>query len=120
MFQKGSALVLVTGVALVAAVSAFGGSSAQQATTVTVMAGMPEFGLKLSKKTVPKGVVTFKVTNMGSLPHDFKIFGKKTPLLKSGKSATFKVTFKKAGKYPYLCTVAGHAAAGMKGRLIVK
>jgi uncharacterized cupredoxin-like copper-binding protein len=26
----------------------------------------------------------------------------------------------KAGKASYLCTVAGHAAAGMKGKLTVK
>jgi uncharacterized cupredoxin-like copper-binding protein len=30
------------------------------------------------------------------------------------------VTFRKAGKYPYLCTVAGHAAAGMKGTFTIK
>jgi uncharacterized cupredoxin-like copper-binding protein len=29
------------------------------------------------------------------------------------------VTFSKAGTYPYLCTVPGHAAAGMKGVLRV-
>jgi uncharacterized cupredoxin-like copper-binding protein len=112
---------LVAVVALVGAVSAFGGSSAQQATTVTVMAGQPGvFGFKLSKKVVPKGVVTFKVMNMGAITHDFKILGKKTPVLQPGKSATLKVTFKKAGKHPYLCTVVGHAAAGMKGTLTVK
>ena len=36
-----------------------------------------------------------------------------------GKSAKLTVTLK-AGKYPYKCTVAGHAAAGMKGTLVVK
>jgi len=29
------------------------------------------------------------------------------------------VTISKAGSYPYLCTVPGHAAAGMKGVLRV-
>jgi len=29
------------------------------------------------------------------------------------------VTFKSAGSYEYLCTVAGHAAAGQKGILKV-
>ena len=68
---------------------------------------------------MPKGVVTFKVTNKGKLPHDFKISGKKTKIVAPGKSATLKVTYTKAGKYKYLCTVAGHAAAGMKGVLKV-
>ena len=59
--------------------------------------------------------VTFKVTNKGALPHDFKINGHKTKLLSPGQSQTLRITFKKKGSYPYLCTVTGHAAAGMKG-----
>ena len=31
------------------------------------------------------------------------------------KTATLTVTLKKGKKYPYMCTVPGHAAAGMKG-----
>jgi uncharacterized cupredoxin-like copper-binding protein len=58
--------------------------------------------------------------NKGHVPHDFKINGKKTPLVAPGKSATLKVTFTKARKYPYLCTVPGHAASGMKGTFTVK
>jgi Copper binding proteins, plastocyanin/azurin family len=30
------------------------------------------------------------------------------------------VTFAKKGKFPYLCTVPGHAAAGMKGTFTVR
>jgi uncharacterized cupredoxin-like copper-binding protein len=92
-----------------------------QATNVTVTAGKPsELRFTLSKRTVPKGAVTFAVTNRGKLQHDFRIAGKKTPLLASGKRATLKATFKKAGRYPFLCTVPGHAAGGMKGTLVVK
>jgi uncharacterized cupredoxin-like copper-binding protein len=91
------------------------------AATVAVTAGKPsEFRFTLSKKTVPKGATTFKVTNKGTLPHDLKIARKKTRLIAPSKSATLKVTFKKAGRYPYLCTVPGHAAAGMKGVLRVR
>jgi len=90
------------------------------ATTVTVTAAKPsEFRFTLSLKKVRHGVVTFKVTNKGSLPHDFKIAGHKTRLLSPLQTQTLKVTFAKAGKYPYLCTVTGHAAAGMKGTLTV-
>ena len=59
--------------------------------------------------------VTVKVTNVGALQHDFQIKGRKTRLLSHGKSATLRVTFLRKGTYPYKCTVAGHAAAGMKG-----
>jgi uncharacterized cupredoxin-like copper-binding protein len=91
------------------------------AATVTVSAGKPSpFSFTLSTKTVKHGTVTFVVKNAGAgLQHDFKINGKKTPLLSPGKSATLKVTFAKAGSYPYSCTVPGHAAAGMKGTLKV-
>jgi nitrite reductase (NO-forming) len=87
---------------------------------VKVTAGKPsELAFKLSSKAVPKGKVIFKVTNAGKSEHDFKIGGKKTPLLRPGKSATLTVTLK-TGKAPFLCTVPGHALAGMKGTLTVK
>jgi uncharacterized cupredoxin-like copper-binding protein len=92
-------------------------SKTQAGTTVQVKAG--EFFFKLSKKSLAKpGKVTFVVSNVGQVPHDFKIAGKKTPLVSPGKKATLVVTVKK-GKFPYLCTVPGHAAAGMKGTFTV-
>jgi len=94
--------------------------SAPNATTVTVTAGKPsELRFTLSKKSVAAGAVTFKVTNKGTSTHDFKIAGKTTKKLAPGKSATLKVTLKK-GKAAFLCTLPGHAAAGMKGTLTVK
>jgi uncharacterized cupredoxin-like copper-binding protein len=77
-----------------------------------------EFHFTLSKATVPHGLVVFVVTNRGKLAHDFKIGTKKTPLLSPGKSSTIRTTLPRGGK-KYLCTVAGHAAAGMKGTLRV-
>src|SRR4051812_17279352 len=74
-----------------------------------------EFKYVLSKKTAKRGVVVFRVTNVGSVQHDFKISGRKTRLLSHGQSATLRVTFLRKGAYPYKCSVAGHAAAGMKG-----
>jgi nitrite reductase (NO-forming) len=100
----------------VIATPALGARAHAQGTAVKVTA--MEFKFKLSKTSVPHGSVTFTIVNKGKLPHDFKIGGKKTPLIKPGKSAKLTVTLK-AGKAPYLCTVAGHAAAGMKGTLKV-
>jgi uncharacterized cupredoxin-like copper-binding protein len=112
--------VVLGAIAVTAALTwALPASAKHQATTVTVTEGTPEFSIKLNLKSVKAGPVTFKVTNKGNLPHDFKIGGKKTPLLQSGKSATITVTLKK-GKAAYLCTVSGHAAAGMKGTLTVQ
>ena len=119
-FRMGSVLVvLIAACSLVAAVTAFAGSTAT--TTVAVTAGKPgEFNFTLSKKTVAKGTVVFKVANKGAIAHDFKIAGKKTPSIAAGKAATLKIVFKKAGKYPFLCTLPAHASAGMKGTLTVK
>jgi len=89
------------------------------AATVSVTAGKPsEFKFTIPS-SVKAGKVTFKVKNAGKVPHDFSIAGKKTPLLKPGASASLTVTLKK-GKAAYLCTVPGHAQAGMKGTLTVK
>jgi uncharacterized cupredoxin-like copper-binding protein len=102
--------------ALVLPLLAFG---RPDATTVAVTAGKPnELRFTVSKRTVPAGAVTFAVTNRGKLKHDFKISGKKTRLLAAGKKGTLQVTLK-AGRYPFLCTVPGHAAGGMKGTLTV-
>jgi uncharacterized cupredoxin-like copper-binding protein len=114
------ALTVVAAAALLSALPAAARQSSAKATVVAVTAGQPsEFRFKLSKTSVPRGKVTFTVTNRGNLPHDFKIAGKVTPLLQAGKTAKLVVTLKK-GKYAYLCTVSGHAAAGMKGTLTVK
>ena len=37
-----------------------------------------------------------------------------------GQRATLKVTLRKGKRYPYLCTVPGHAALGMKGTVTVR
>ena len=101
-------------------------------TTITVTAGKPsELAFKLSKTSmVTPGTITFKVTNQGVAFHDFRICsapvasaslvknscaGKTTKTLHHGDSATLTVTISKTGKYEFLCTVSGHAAAGMKG-----
>lgn len=62
----------------------------------------------------------FEVKNVGHVAHDFNINRKVTPLIQPGKTAKLVVSFKKKGKYPYLCTVPGHAAAGMKGVFTVR
>jgi nitrite reductase (NO-forming) len=101
-------------------------------TTVKVIAGKPsEFRFVVAKKTLPTGAVTFSMTNGGTIPHDFKICaspngglanscaGKGTALISPGGSTSLTYTFKSKGTYEYLCTVPGHAAAGMKGDLKV-
>jgi uncharacterized cupredoxin-like copper-binding protein len=87
--------------------------------TTTVKVTMREFKFVLSRSKVPRGIVLFKLTNRGRLSHDFKIAGHKSKLVKPRKTATLRVRFTKKGRYRYICTVPGHAAAGTKGTLVV-
>lgn len=89
-------------------------TAAEATSRVTVNAS--EFKFVFSKKRVPTGTVIFTVVNKGHVSHDFKIAGKKTRILLHGQSQKLTVKIPKKGRYAYLCTLAGHAAAGMKGR----
>jgi uncharacterized cupredoxin-like copper-binding protein len=113
-------LAAVSAGALAAAVPASAHVQAKAASShVTVIAGKPsEFKFTVSPKSVKAGTVTFKIQNKGKLAHDFSIAHKKSPMVQPGKTATLTVNLKK-GSYAYKCTVAGHAAAGMKGTLKV-
>ncbi len=109
------AVVLLVAAAFSA--TAFGHTHAVKGQTVTVTA--TEFKFAFSPKAVHPGTVTFHVVNKGHVVHDFKIAGKTSAKIAAGKSTNLTVTLK-AGKYPYSCTIPGHAAAGMKGTLQVK
>lgn len=113
------------------AASAAGQVRAAAPTVITVTAGKPtEFAFQLSKKSaIPAGTVTFRVTNRGAVPHNFKVCtrpvansranactGKSTPMLARGRSATLTMTLGK-GTYEFLSSAPGHAAKGMKGLL---
>lgn len=117
------------------ALSASAGAQRSSVQTIAVTAGKPsEFKFTVVPKTVRRGAVAFRITNSatGSLPHDFKIcsspkgsltkntcVGKNSKTISPGVKTTLTYTFKTKGTYEYLCTIPGHAAAGMKGLLKV-
>jgi uncharacterized cupredoxin-like copper-binding protein len=96
-------------------------ASGQKAHTAggTIRVSAKEFKFSLSRGSISHGRVTFTLKNNGRLKHDFKIAGHKTRLIKPGRSTSLTVSLRK-GRYTYICTVTGHAAAGMKGRLRVR
>ena len=112
-------LVLVTllaGTATAAAIAP--AATSRSAAKVTVTA--TDFKFKFSTRNIAAGKHTFTLVNRGQATHDFKIAGKKTRLLSPGQRAAITVTLRKGKRYPYLCTVPGHAQLGMKGTLLVR
>ncbi len=109
--------------ALVASAAIGVAAASTQATAKKVTVDMTEYKFKLiGAKGIKHGVpVVFKVVNKGKLLHNFDIQGvKSSKVIGPGKTTTIRVTFKKAGKYPYLCDVPRHAELGMAGTLTVK
>src|SRR5262249_54865538 len=107
MFEH-RALLYAAGLAAVApagwAMAATAQRAAGKATTVNVVAGKPsEYKFQLSVKSVPVGTVTFKISDKGTIPHDFKMCsspaggtatscaGTSAPAVSPGGTSTLKV-----------------------------
>jgi plastocyanin len=89
---------------------------APKAKTTRITVAASEFKYVFSKRSIPAaGTVIFTVVNKGKISHNFAIGGKITPNLLPGKSAKLTVKFTKKGRFPYICTIVGHAGAGMRG-----
>jgi plastocyanin len=74
------------------------------------------------KATATAGKITISMPNQAPIQHDIAIQGPvngKGPVVGNGGTSSFSVTLK-PGSYTFLCTVPGHAQAGMKGTLVVK
>jgi uncharacterized cupredoxin-like copper-binding protein len=112
--------VAITALALVQFASARTEPQAHASATTIQVSGK-EFSFKLSSKSIARpGTVRFNFKNAGHVKHDFSINHKHTPMISPGKTASITVSFRKKGKYSYLCTVPGHAAAGMRGVFTVR
>ena len=109
--------LVVTGVVATVA-SARSGATANKITVT-----MTDFHFKIVKPKVLKHGVKYTVVEMnkGNAIHNIDFQGVKAgKLIGAGKSATFTVVFKKAGKVQYICDVPRHAELGMAGQLTVK
>ena len=80
--------------------------------------------LRFDKQTLtaPAGKVTIVMANPSPLQHDVAIQGNGVDMagavVSKGGTSTVSADLK-PGTYTFLCTVDGHAAAGMKGTLTV-
>jgi plastocyanin len=89
------------------------------------LAADPSGALKFDKTSLEAtaGNVTIDFTNDSSLPHDVKLQGPGVdgegtdPITGSSTSVTLDL---QPGEYTFYCSVDGHRAAGMEGKLVVK
>ena len=73
-----------------------------------------------NKATAPAGKLTVESLNKATIDHNIVIDGKgKGAEVKGGGTSKFSADFK-AGTYTYYCSLPGHRAAGMEGKLTVK
>ena len=71
--------------------------------TSTVTVQMTEAPMKLSRSSVPCGSVTFAVTNVGTIPHSFRIGNAGTPQIQPGQTASITVRLTDKVRVFYRC-----------------
>lgn len=96
------------------------GASTENAAPTSFDVSLTEFAIQPGEIDVPSGQpLTFVVSNDGTGPHTFALeTGSKTletPQIQPGESATLDVPALDTGQYRTLCTIPGHADAGMVG-----
>jgi plastocyanin len=114
-------LAVVAPLALVACSSSGGGKSepTKAAANGAITIDAFDIHFDIGTITTKAGPLTVTMDNKGAIPHTFKIEGTDLTLkANGGKSATGTYTLKK-GTYTFECTIPGHAAQGMKGKVIV-
>jgi plastocyanin len=93
------------------------------ATTLTLAADPTQIAFDTTSLTAKAGEVTIDFDNPAALEHNVAIEqdGKEiaaSPTITEGKTSVSADL--EAGTYTFLCTVPGHAEAGMEGTLVVK
>jgi nitrite reductase (NO-forming) len=99
-----------------------GDQPADETGTQEVELVMEDIAFDPTELTIPADVdVTIELTNDGMLPHNFAVpsEGIQSEDYGSGASGSIVVNLP-AGTYEFICSVPGHADAGMRGTLIVE
>jgi manganese oxidase len=95
------------------------GSSSTSTAAAPVTVTLTEFKITPGTINVPVGG-SLDVVNGGTMAHNLAVTGgPATPDIAAGKSTTLDLSKLAAGTYEVTCTIAGHAAAGMKATLVV-
>ena len=109
--------------ALALAAPAAAPSQAGPLRDTAVGVGAREFTLTPYRRTAPRGIVRFNVTNFGEDGHDLTVVAPdgrqvaQTPEIKAGARYALRVKLKRPGLYRLVCTIADHAARGMRAKV---
>lgn len=123
--SSSAAAATTSSTAAAATTSSSASAPSAGAASKIAIAANPGGALKFDKTslTAKAGKVTIAFTNKAPLGHNFTIespSGAKVAATPTFDGGTKTVTATlKPGKYTFLCTVPGHAMAGMKGTLTV-
>jgi hypothetical protein len=85
--------------------------------------GEREFAIAIYRPRVHSGALKFNIRNLGEDVHDLVIrrkgkrVGGLKMAVKSGQTATLRVTLRQIGSYQLVCTIADHEARGMRATL---
>jgi uncharacterized cupredoxin-like copper-binding protein len=127
---------IAAGITLIVAACGGGGPT-------VVTAALTEFSITLDKSTVPAGDVDFKITNGGTIVHEFVVLDTDTPAanltvtgttvsedgldvvdevedIAVGGTPTLSLDGLAAGHYAIICNVDGHYQGGMHTDLTVQ
>ena len=94
------------------------GAGAAAAEPATIDVDLSDFKIGPPSLDIPESGATLRLTNSGSSAHNLAIpeLNVQSADIQPGESATVEVDgTTAAGMYEMLCTIAGHADAGMKG-----
>jgi FtsP/CotA-like multicopper oxidase with cupredoxin domain len=96
-----------------------GGGAAAAGAVVQI--NLADLKIEPAMPEVPAGPVVLEVTNSGSQVHDLSLpdLGKESGPVQPGEAMRLDLGVVAEGTYGMLCTIAGHAAAGMTGMLHV-
>jgi FtsP/CotA-like multicopper oxidase with cupredoxin domain len=106
-------------IGIVAVVQDDGADAVTATASTTLDVSLSEFAIK-GDLEAPAGRVIVSATNNGSAEHNLTLEGGAgTPNLASGATGEVDLGELEAGSYVLLCTIPGHAEAGMKTTLVV-
>lgn len=120
-----AAPVLIAAAALGAGGMAVAAVAATTTTTRVLANGTSELSYNRTVLTAPKGRVILRYRNTGFAEHDVALRGrglarpKRGARVQRGGVSVVRAVLPR-GVYTFYCSVPGHEAAGMKGRLTVR